>query len=258
MRVFQLAVSVFLFFSQSSSQQTAPIVQRDPQAVAILQASLKAMGGTVPKDSVATGSIAIVAGSLTTNGTIRVLTRATRDTSEQLTIPGLTRTIIFSEGDAIQTENSTVTSFSMERAATSQSLCFPLPFLSGVLANGDESIRYIGAETLGQLAVQHLQMRNTYASTPKLQQVADPTVANIWLDSATGLPQKISVVRQDATGPAVPRFLLDYYFSNYQIVSGTYYPFQINISLNGTPWTTITISGVKFNTGLSESDFPVE
>jgi hypothetical protein len=82
--------------------------------------------------------------------------------------------------------------------------------------------------------------------------------SNIWLDSATGLPQKISVVRQDATGPAVPRFLLDYYFSNYQIVSGTYYPFQINISLNGTPWTTITISGVKFNTGLSESDFPVE
>jgi len=51
-----------LFFSQPFSQQTAAPVTRDPQAVALMQASVRTMGGKVPSDSVATGTITIVAG----------------------------------------------------------------------------------------------------------------------------------------------------------------------------------------------------
>jgi hypothetical protein len=164
MRVFPLAASLFLFFSQSSSQQTAPIVQRDPQAVALLQASVRAMGGTVPSDSVATGNVTIVAGSLTTNGTIQILTRGTNQSSEQTTLPSSTYTVIYSQGLADETINSTTTSIPLERAATSQSVCFPLPFLAAALANSDDFIQYVALETGGQQSLQHIRIQNTFAN----------------------------------------------------------------------------------------------
>jgi hypothetical protein len=98
MRMFPLAASLFLFFSQSSSQQTAPVVQRNAQAVALLQASVTAMGGTVPSDSVAAGNVTIVAGSLTSNGTIQILTRGTNQSSEQTTLPSSTYTVRWISG----------------------------------------------------------------------------------------------------------------------------------------------------------------
>jgi hypothetical protein len=239
-------------------QQSASPIVRDPQALALLQASVRTMGGKVPSDSVASGSITIVAGSQTSVGTIRILTHATWNTSEQIILSDRTQTTIFSEGNANQTENNIVSKFSMERAASSQSLCFPLPFFAGALDNSDEAIQYIGAETLEQGAAQHIQIRNTFSSNPRLQQVSDATVADIWLDATTGLPLKISMVRRDGHGPSVPQIPLDYYYSNYQLISGVYYPFQIDISLNGTPWTRISITSVQFSVGLSDSDFIVQ
>ena len=39
--------------------------------------------------------------------------------------------------------------------------------------------------------------------------------------------------------------------------SGVLDPFKIEKSLNGTPWTTITIQNVAFQTGLSDNNFPI-
>jgi hypothetical protein len=257
MRVFPLAASLFLFFSQSSSQQTAPVVQRDPQAVALLQASVKAMGGTVPSDSVATGNVTIVAGSLTSNGTIQILTRGTNQSSEQSTLPESTYTVIYSQGLADETLNSTTTGIPLERAATSQSVCFPLPFLAAALANADDSIQYVALETSGQQSLQHIRIQNTFASQPNLQQFASFAIFDVWLDANTSLPQRISFARRNGGG-ATPSISVDALFSAYKTTSGAAYPSQINLSLNGTPWTTITITSVAFNTGLTDSNFPIQ
>jgi len=257
MRVFPLAASLFLFFSQSSSQQTTPIVQRDPQAVALLQASVKAMGGTVPSDSVATGNITIVAGSLTTNGTIRILTRGTNQSSEQTSLPSSTYTVIFSQGLADETINSTATGIPLERAATSQSVCFPLPFLAAALANADESIHYVALEAVNQQSLQHIRLQNTFASQPTFQQFASFATFDVWLDASTSLPQRISFIRRNGRG-AAPSISVDTHFSSYKITSGAAYPTQINLSLNGTPWTTISITSVALNTGLTDSNFPIQ
>jgi hypothetical protein len=257
MRVFPLAASLFLFFSQSSSQQTAPIVQRDPQAVALLQASVRAMGGTVPSDSVATGNVTIVAGSLTTNGTIQILTRGTNQSSEQTTLPSSTYTVIYSQGLADETINSTTTSIPLERAATSQSVCFPLPFLAAALANSDDFIQYVALETGGQQSLQHIRIQNTFASQPTFQQFASFAIFEVWLDATTSLPERISFARRNGSG-SVPSISVDAFFSAYKTTSGAAYPTQINLSLNGTPWTTITITSVAFNTGLTDANFPVQ
>jgi hypothetical protein len=256
MRVASLFISACLFLFQSAVQTATP-VQRDPQAVALLQSSLKAMGGTVPADSVATGNVTIVAGSQTSTGTIRILTRGTNQSSERITLPQSSYSVTYSGGLADETINSTTTSIPSERTVTSQSVCFPLPFLAAAIANADDSIQYVALETVGEQSLQHIRIQNTFASQPTLQQLADFTIFDVWLDASTSLPQRISFVRRNGSG-AVPRIPVDAYFSSYKTTSGAAYPTQINLSLNGTPWTTITINSVAFNTGLTDSNFSIQ
>jgi hypothetical protein len=256
MRVASLFISVCLFLFQSAVQTATP-VQRDSQALALLQGSVRAMGGNVPSDSVATGNVTIVAGSQTSTGTIRILTRGTNQSSEQISLPQSTYTVTYSGRLADETINSSTASIPFERTVTSQSVCFPLPFLAAALADADDSIQYVALETLGQESLQHIRIQNTFASHPTLQQFADFAVFDVWLDSSTSLPQRISFVRRNGSG-AVPRIPFDAYFSNYKTTSGAAYPTQINLSLNGTPWTTITINSVAFNTGLTDSNFSIQ
>src|ERR1700687_4223002 len=96
MRVAPFIATFLLFSSHAFLQQPPPPVTRDAQAVTLLQTSVGAMGGNVPSDSVATGSIKIVAGSQTSTGTIRILTRGTDQSSEQITLPEATRTVTYS------------------------------------------------------------------------------------------------------------------------------------------------------------------
>ena len=56
---------------------TPPSIVRDQQALTVLQNAISAMGNAVPGDSVATGSVTIVAGTKTDDGTVRITTRGT-------------------------------------------------------------------------------------------------------------------------------------------------------------------------------------
>jgi len=248
---------------QQTTQQTTPPSpaassqpQRDPQAITFLAQSLAAMASTTPSDSSATGTVTVVEGSTTQSGTIQVLTRGTDQSSEQITLPQLSYTLTYSQGLADETINSATSSIPLERAVTSQSVCFPFPLLAAALANLDESIRYVGLETLGLQSLQHIHIQNTFASQPNLQQLAELATFDVWLDASTSLPQRISFVRRNGSG-ASPRIPIDAYFSSFKTTSGVTYPTKINLSLNGTLWAAITIDSILFNTGLTDSNFPV-
>jgi hypothetical protein len=255
MRVASAIFSVFVFV-HAWAQQPLPTVIRDPQAATLLQGALRAMGGSVPLDSVATGTAQVVAGSDTQQGTVRILTRGTDQSSEQFQSSSTTGLVAYSRGSAAETTNGATRPLSLERSATSQSLCFPLRFLAAGLANPDESFQYIGPEPMGTQSTQHVLMRDTYASRSTLQSLADFTVYDVWIDSATGLPVRISTVRREGGGSS-PRIALDVSYSNYRTIAGTAFPFTVQQSLNGTPWITITIENVQLNTGLTDADFAV-
>lgn len=230
--------------------------QPSPQAISILQQSVVAMGGTTPSDSTATGSITIVAGSLTENGTIEILTRGTEQSSEEIQTDK-SETVVYSYGQASRTVEGSLTELPMEQALTSQSPDFPLPLLVNALSNPDESYKYVGKETLNSASVQHMQMWSSFASVPAFQPLANCSIYDIWVDSSTYLPVKISFKNWWGRG-ATPRPQYDVFFSNYEKVGGVLYPFSIKKSLDSTPWETITIGNVAFNTGLIDSDFPVQ
>ena len=94
-------------------------------------------------------------------------------------------------------------------------------------------------------------------STPRLRHLAGFSVKELWIDASSRLPRKLAYERRAASG-AAPRIPVAVFFSDYRNVGGVLYPFRIEKSLNGTPWATITIQNVAFNTGLTDADFPVE
>jgi hypothetical protein len=248
---------LFLVSAELNSQQTSPTVQRDAQAISVLQQAVAAMANSAPADSMATGTVTVVEGSTTQSGAIQILTLGTSQTAETITLPEGQRAVIYSNGASKEINGTQSSNPPMELVLTDQSTDFPIPFLMSALDNLDESIHYVGLETLEGQSVQHIQFCNSFASKPHLQILTPFSTNDIWISSSSGLPMKISYSRR-AGGQGVPSFPVEVSFSNYIRVNGVLYPFQINKSFNGTPWETITIQSVAFNTGLTAAQFPVE
>lgn len=253
-----LVVSLLLAVPVVTTAQTASTPQRDPQAITVLAQSIAAMGGTVPMDSIATGSVTIVAGSSTQSGTVRILTRGSDQTSEEITFSLPTSKIVHSRGAGSELQNGVSKRMNLQKAATSQCPDFPLPLLSAILNNSEMTLQYIGLETLNGASVHHVRSFDTLASRPRLQSVSRFTTKDIWIDAVSALPRKISFTRREADG-APSRFGIpvDVFFSDYRRIGSTTYPFQIKQSLNYSPWLTITVQNVSFSAGLTDSDFPV-
>lgn len=251
-----LAAALVLLTARPALCQTSTAPIRDPQAVALVQKAIAAMG-TVPSDSTATGAIQVVEGSSSQAGTIEILTRGMNATSETISLPSGQRTVVYSNGSAKETVGSQSVIASFEAVLTDQASDFPLPLLSSLVANPDVAIHYVATETLNGTSAHHIQMWNSFASRPHLQSLAAFSERDIWLDSTSGLPLKIAYSRRTAggTAPAIPMVVE---FSNYRNAGGILFPFQIEKSCNGTLWQTIDIQNVSFNTGLTDAQFQVQ
>jgi hypothetical protein len=259
-RVLALAASLLLISNTSVSGLQTPTAtsaapQRDPQAVVLLQNSVSAMG-SLPSDSSASGNITIVAGSLTEQGTIHILTRGTSQTSVTVQAGVVNWSVIFSGGQSNRIEEGTTKALPLELSASSQSLHFPLPFVYNLLSNPDFSVQFVAQESLGTSTVNHIHVQNTFASQPLSQFLSEFTSADVWLDASTGLPAKISLARRLGGGSA-PRIPISISYANYQSVSGVQYPFTIQEFITETLWGTTHIQSVSFNSGLTDTNFPI-
>ncbi|HEV2991232.1 MAG TPA: hypothetical protein VG759_22525 [Candidatus Angelobacter sp.] len=253
-----LVICLFLAFPKSGKSQNASPASgvRDPQAAALLQKSIAAMGGVAPADSTAEGVIVVVAGSAEDQGKIGISTRGPDQCAEHIDLPKERRSIIYSRGDVDESSGGALKPASLELAAGSPCADFPLPLLVSFSADQDTSLEYIGPETLDTVSTHHIRLSKTFASKKGLEFLAEFSKRDVWLDSETGLPVKLAYQRREARGRTAP-VRIEVRYSNWQIVRGVAYPFQIEKSWNGTPWATITVQSVAFQTGLTDADFPI-
>ncbi len=258
MRVARL-VLLFLIFTAIPTallaQQSAQPIQRDPQAVALLQRAVAAMAPIPPTDSAASGTITIVAGGETQTGTVRILTRGTDQFAEFMQTDKGSRSWVVSGLGAREQQGTSTKNLSVEGALSGLAPFYPLPLLAGALANPDSAFALIGQEPLDGTLAYHVRLWNTLASNAEFQNLAAFSVKDLWLDAVSGLPRKLACQRRDGGGSAA-RIALEVSYSDYRNIGGVLYSFHIEKSLNGTPWATITIQSVAFNTGLSDADFP--
>jgi hypothetical protein len=245
------AASFLLLAPLFVSAQQAP--QRDPQAFAVLQRAVTAMGGLVPSDSVATGNVVLVEGSKTENGTIRFLTRGLDQSAEYMQVPTGLRSVVYSRGRA--SDERSAKPLQLELAVTSQSSAFPLQLAASALSDPDAAFVYVGLENLEGQQVHHIRFWKTFASNPKLQSLAEVSKRDIWIDAASNLPRKLSYKRRASRGPGAVGILIEVSYSDYRNVSGVLYPYRIERFVNGTLWAAITFQNVVFNSGLTGTDF---
>lgn len=244
-----------LTLPESGTAQELPL--RDARAVAVMQQSLLAMGGSVPADSAASGRITITAGSTTEAGTIRILTRGLDQTAELVDTEEGKRAVIYAHNRAVEVDDrGSVQKLWMELVVTSRSVLFPLVPVGAALGDPDTAFQYLGRESLDGSFVEHVRFWKTFASTPDLKDLAQFTITDLWLDAASGFPRKLAYERREASGDAIG-VSVEVTYADHRNVGGILYPFQIKKSLNGTPWATITIGSVALNAGLTDSDFPV-
>ncbi|MCI0353906.1 MAG: hypothetical protein L0099_02540 [Acidobacteria bacterium] len=239
-----------------SQEQIEASVTRDPQAAEILAQAVAAMGGTVPADSRAEGKFERVAGSSTDAGTVRVLTRGTTQSTEQIeSSDGKHEDAVYSQGEARRAENGTAGKATLELAASSQSALFPLPLLYAALTDTSGGLEFVGVEALEGRQALHLRFWKSYPQ-PRLRHLSDFSRREAWIDAQSGLPVKLAWVEREALGPE-EGLRVEVFYSDFRSVGGVLYPFLVTKSLNGTPALTIRIDSVVFNTGASDADFAV-
>jgi hypothetical protein len=233
-------------------------LQNPAEAIQLLEKSYQVMGGPPPSDTVATGSVTVVAGTDTETGTAKILTKNSNESLEEISLPKGVRRTIYSHGGAeVLIPGDDAQQASMERTASSQSAIYPLPLLAGIISSPDSIYKLIGTEDVQGFSCLHIQTWNSFASHPKLQFLSEFTKRDIWVEVQTGLVRRLSYEIRDAGG-AAPRLSMDIYYSDYRSIGTGLYPFAIKESMNGTPWMEITIQDAHANAGLTDSAFQIQ
>jgi len=232
---------------------TPQALQSSTQAVTIAS-MLQRMGGLPPKDSLATANVTVTAGRTSESGTMRILTRGTTQTLEEISIPSGMQRFVFSEGEGLRFSKDKTGGMSFEESLSAQSPLFILPLLSAQLSDSESIIEDLGIDNLNDKGKNHFRVSKTFASNKQLQHYSKFTTRDIWIDPLSGLATRIAYERRRASG-AVPAIAVSVEYSDYRQIGGFLYPFSIRKFINGTLWADIRIQTVVFDTNIPSSDF---
>ena len=219
-----------------------------------ISSALLRMGGIPPKDSVATANVTITAGRTTESGTMKISTRGTTQTLEEISLPSGVQRSVFSEGMGLKGFRDKTVGMTFEQSLSAQSLLFVLPWLSAQMSNPDGIVEDLGIDNQNAKALKHLRISKAFASNKQLQHYSRLTARDIWIDPDTGLPTKIAYERRYASG-AVPSIRISLEYSDYRRIGGFLYPFSIRKFVNGTLWADISVQTVAFDTNIPDSNF---
>lgn len=236
------------------SQNQPP--QRDPQAVAIATQAFNALGGTLPVDSRAVGNYSRVSGSTEDTGTTEILTRGSDQTSEKLTNSNGSSQIVYSRGYASQRDQGVVTRFPLEKSLASDSVVLPLVVIAPAVLDSNSTVQFVATETINGVSANHIRICPA-SPDQNFSDIVSFATKDVWIATDSGLPVEIAYQRYEAQGSELP-LPVAVFFSNYQSVAGVKYPFQIQESVNGTPYMAISVTNVSFDVGLTDQDFTLQ
>jgi hypothetical protein len=229
---------------------TAPV--RDPQAIAVVQSAIAAMGGV----GVASGIQ-----DLTIQGTSTDMTGASGQTigftwrnsgvefRQELQQAGTTVRISLSgHGTPRDFRNGTWESPPYHESRANLPYYVPIYVLFGEINNPSYTLSYVGSTTIGgRAAIQiHACDESDFFSHLVLPQ-------DWYFDPVSGLPLQVNFKIPSDTDAATSQ-AGSIQFANFQSVSGVAVPFQITLQ-EGVVSSTQIVSSVQFNTGISPSEF---
>lgn len=226
----------------------------DPEQ--ILRASVSAMGGSAPATCDARGTIHIDEGGSSRDGTFEVLTKTAQETNDIIDADRH-QEHIYNNESAADVDGTQKTPLSKERMLSAESMHLPLVLFQALLDDSDTAYQYIGSETVDGSSCDHIRVWDTFASQPDLEGLASNSTKDIWIDSWTHFPVKITTSRCVARG-AVYKVPIEVDYSSFRDSSGVKYPSQIKTSRNGVAWTSVALNSLTIDGPVSDSSFDTE
>ena len=243
-----------------SAQQIATPVgqtpQRDPQAIALFQQSIAAMGSNVAATQVQTvvaqGSLVSAPGSNAPTGTFTWEDQfgpSGHEFASTVQSGSTTQKFVSGHGSPGFISPSGVHNLKPYVANSRLPVHLPVMVLAGLLANSSCNISSIVRTSLSGSPALQIKV---HSDTDFITQIT--SVQTWYFDPITGLPLRIEYRVPDNSMPhKFAVFTAD--FSDFRTVQGLAVPFKIAIAEDGTPESIITLSSVAINSPISTADF---
>jgi len=250
----------FLASAQVDSQQVPTTVQRDPQAIAVLNQCLNAVGGaqavSAIQDFAATGMITYNWSDQPVQGSVSIKGRGLSELRLDATLVDGVHSWMVSKGNALEKQpDGTTTPVPFQNTLKPASVTFPLMQLVGAIADTSTSISYVGLVTHGGHQVHDLRVQKIFpASTDPLGVQSRITRADFLIDPNTFLIVSVQdmAYRRDNEPGESPH---EMQFSGYQPTNGVLVPLAIKELVGGQETVSIQLSQITFNSGLTDADF---
>jgi hypothetical protein len=242
--------------SGPGSATTTPVVQRDPQAVAVIQQAFAAMGGQAAIAQIQTvlaqGAIGPTQGSDIRGGNFTWKDQFSPQGHEfrsEFQSGGQTEVFASGHGTPGWMHHGHVKTFTPHVANAELPIHLPAVILATRLANPNYSMTLAGQTQLnGQPAI---RVHFTIDSDIVQETLG---VEDWFFDPASGLPLRIEY-RVPDTFDALKFVPAAAEYSNFQTVQGVAVPFRIIGYEDGSPRSIVTVSSVTINSQIVSSDF---
>lgn len=252
-------LAVLLLSPISTSAQT--LVVRDAQGLVLLNQSLGVLtGGTSVTDVTLQAAATYIAGSDQEGGAATLEATANQQAHIYLNLVGGQRQEIRNgpAGDWIGTDR-VEHPMALHNCWMDATWFFPALTFETALNDSQVSLVYVGQESRGGLAVQHLQISRVLSSqtaevTALVQKLSS---MDVYLDAASSLPVALDF-NLHPDNDASTNIPVEIQFANYQPVSGMLVPFHIQKYLQFGLMLDLNVSSVTVNSGIPQTEFTVQ
>jgi len=263
-----LAVAILVVFSvlpvsvlARQSAQTPTVPTRDPQAIAILNRSLAAMGGqgiAAIQDTVVKGTVSSLGNQDPTTGDVTITTKGTSMIRTDAAGGGKNSSVIFNSGREMRDLGRGWQKAPSGNANQKRIEHLPALMLAYEVVRNELSAEYVGEESIAGRAVFHLRL----ARVSNMGNASDETFTrnsrmDVFLDAQTYLITKISylLLSEIDLRLGMP---VDIYYDDYRVMNGLAVPFHQRYFFNGQPTNQLQLTSVAVNQGTPDSKFEAQ
>jgi len=263
-------LAIFLFFAPFAQGQTTSTTSgsapRDATALALAQASLKALAGTTTiTDLSLSGSATYTAGGDEETGAVTLLASGNLLSRVTLSLTDGQRTEIRNgpAGDWIGAD-AVEHSMALHNCWPDAAWFYPGLSFQALSTDPGLGLAYVGLETKGGISVQHLRLFRVVGGQSASISATIQTLSaeDLYLDASSYLPLFLdfSLHPDNDFNRSIP---VEIVFSGYQSSaavssgSGIKFPARIQKYFNGSLFLDLTIASAAVNSGLPASDFAV-
>lgn len=251
---------IFLVSAQLSSQPTSTTVQRDPQAVAVLQQTIAAMGGGTAigsvQDFTGSGTITYYWAGAEVNCAVTLRGKGGEEFRLDSNLPQGTKSWAVSDGQgSIQEPTGQKSSIPFSNSWNLANLSTPGLALLAALNDSSLSIILAGQPAIGGKQLYDIRLQKNFGSTDDPNGNLSKWSQRDYLIDPTTLMVVAAQDMQYSNDSSRHSFRHQIAFADYRGVNGASFPFSITETVEGQQTWTIQLTSITLNSGLTDSTF---